>query len=204
MAKQAQSALAPRGSEPSKRQRPSTHGPVRWGLAVALAMGALTTTSIGLLERHMLASPHPITYFHLFFSDEFYMKAWLTTATLALAAGQLVSASAMYGLFHITKGSQIYHVAHRWSGRLAMALTLPVAFDCLFQLGVNTPDWRILIHAALGALIYGIFVGKLLIVRLGHAPGWALPIAGSALFLTILGLWYTSAYWLFSLYGWHL
>jgi hypothetical protein len=56
----------------------------------------------------------------------------------------------------------------------------------------------------LGAFIYGIFAAKFLIIRVERAPGWLLPVLGSALFTTVLGLWITSAYWLFNLYGWHL
>jgi hypothetical protein len=183
--------------------RPTRRRQAHLGLAIALATGALVTESIGLLERHMLASPHPIPYVHLFFSDPFYMKAWLASATLMLSFGQLVTAAGMFGVFHISAATSFYRLTHRWSGRVAMALTLPVAFNCLFDLGVNPLDWRIMAHATLGAFIYGIFVAKMLLVRQSQAPGWALPIAGSALFATILGLWITSAYWLFSLYGWH-
>jgi hypothetical protein len=34
---------------------------MRVRLAAVLAAGALTTVSIGLLERHLLASPHPVS-----------------------------------------------------------------------------------------------------------------------------------------------
>ena len=65
-------------------------------------------------------------------------------------------------------------------------------------------DRRILIHSILGAFIYGVFVAKFLLIRIDRAPGWLLPIMGSALFATILGLWLTSAYWWFHLYGWRM
>jgi hypothetical protein len=61
-----------------------------------------------------------------------------------------------------------------------------------------------MVHSTLGAFIYGVFVTKFLLLRIERTPGWLLPIVGSALFATILGLWLTSAYWLFNLYGWHL
>ena len=188
----------------ARRERAPTRGKVRLRLGAALAAGALVTLSIGLLERHMLDAPHPISYFHLFFSDTLYMKAWLASAALVLAGGQLVTAAGMYGLFRISPRTRFYQLAHRWSGRVAIALTLPVAFNCLFELGIDPFDMRIMVHAILGAFIYGIFVAKFLLIRIDRAPGWLLPIFGSALFATILGLWLTSAYWLFSLYGWHL
>lgn len=191
---------------PAGRLRVKPAGPsrkVRVRVTAALAVGALVTVSLGLLERHMYTSPHAIPYFHLFFSSTIYMKAWLATAILALSAGQLVWAAGMYGLFGLSRASRFSQIAHRWSGRVAMALTLPVAFNCLFELGISPMDTRILLHATLGAFLYGVFVAKFLLIRVEHAPGWLLPILGSALFTTILGLWLTSAYWLFHLYGWH-
>lgn len=179
-------------------------GKVRLRVTAALAVGALVTLSLGLLERHMYASPHAIPYFHLFFSSTIYMKAWLASAILALSAGQLVWAAGMYGLFGLSRASRASQVIHRWSGRVAMALTLPVAFNCLFELGISPMDTRILLHATLGAFLYGVFVAKFLLIRVERAPGWLLPIMGSALFATILGLWLTSASWWFHLYGWHL
>ncbi|HEY7975945.1 MAG TPA: DUF6529 family protein [Ktedonobacterales bacterium] len=196
-AKSPRTSPEPRGGQHPRRQ-------ARVGLALALAAGALVTVSIGLLEQRMLATPHPIPYFHLFFSDPLYMKAWLASAALALAFGQLVTAAAMYGWFRMSRASPGVHLIHRWSGRVAMALTLPVAVNCLFELGVTPPDWRVMVHAVFGAFIYGVFVTKLFLVRQSTAPGWALPIAGSALFTTVLVLWITSAYWLFNLYGVHL
>jgi hypothetical protein len=191
-------------SQPPRRARAPTRGMIRVRLTASLVTGALVTVSIGLLERHLLVSPHPISYVHLFFSDIFYMKAWLASATLVLGVGQLVTAARMYSVFHISPRPRFYHLVHRWSGRAAMALTLPVAFNCLFELGLHPPDLRIMVHAFLGAFIYGVFVTKLLLLRIERAPGWLLPVVGSALFTTILGLWLTSAYWLFTQYGWHL
>lgn len=184
--------------------RAPSRGRVRLLLTASLAIGALVTVSIGQLERYLLASPHPITYFHLFFSDTFYMKAWLASATLVLGFGQLITAAGMYGVLGLSHASRVYQIAHRWSGRVAMLLTLPIAFNCLFELGVYPVDARIMAHAILGAFIYGIFVAKFLLIRVEQVPGWLLPILGSALFTTVLGLWLTSAYWLFSHYGWHL
>jgi hypothetical protein len=177
---------------------------MRVPVAVALAVGALVVASVGLLERYMFVTPHGVPDFPLFFSSTLYLKAWLTSTALVLAGGQLVWAAGMYGLFGVSRASRIYQVVHRWSGRVAILLTLPVAFNCLFDLGNYALSSRVMAHVILGAFIYGIFVAKFLLIRNDRAPGWILPIAGSALFATILGLWYTSAYWLFTLYGWHL
>jgi hypothetical protein len=193
-----------RSSQPSRREPTGMRGKVHVPLAAALAAGALVTVSVGLLERYMLVTPHPIPTFSLFFSNPLYLKAWLGSATLVLSGGQLVTAAGMYGLFRLSPAMPVYQLVHRWSGRVAMALTLPVAFNCLLDLGNYPIDLRVMVHAIFGAFIYGIFVAKFLLIRADRAPGWILPIAGSALFTTILGLWLTSAYWLFTLHGWHL
>ncbi len=90
---------------------------------------------------------------------------------------------------------------HRWSGRLAVLLTLPAAYHCIFKLGFATYDARAAIHSILGAAFYGALFAKVFIVRSSHYPGWALPLAGATLFAILTGLWFTSAFWLFSALG---
>jgi mono/diheme cytochrome c family protein len=86
---------------------------------------------------------------------------------------------------------------HRWSGRLALAFTIPVAYHCIFKLGFQHPDTRVLAHALLGCAVYGAFAAKVTIVRLHRFPKPVLPIAGGVLFATLIGVWYTSALWLY-------
>jgi hypothetical protein len=95
---------------------------------------------------------------------------------------------------------RFYHIVHRWSGRVAILITLPVAYHCIFLLGFGTYDWRVYLHSILGSMIYGAVVAKVLLVRSSRYPGWALPIAGGALFAILLGIWLTSAAWFFSTY----
>jgi mono/diheme cytochrome c family protein len=86
---------------------------------------------------------------------------------------------------------------HRWSGRLAFAFTLPVAYHCIFKLGFQDPDARVLAHSLLGCLVYGAFAAKVTILRLHRFPRLVLPLAGGALFAVLIGVWYTSALWLY-------
>ena len=44
-------------------------------------------------------------------------------------------------------------------------------------------------------------IAKVILVRSGGFPGFALPLAGGALFSIILGLWLTSALWFFRTVG---
>ena len=87
---------------------------------------------------------------------------------------------------------------HRWSGRLAILCTLPVAFHCIFILGFSTYNTRVLAHSIVGSFVYGVIVVKLLMVHSRKHPGWSLPLAGGTLFAVLVTLWATSAAWYFT------
>lgn len=183
---------------PATATRPSRHP--AW-LAVPLIACAVVALSLGLLVRAFSASPDLAPTFHFVFSDVIHFKVWLATAALALGVGQVVTAARIFGVVRFPPGTTLFQVIHRSSGWLAIGLTLPVAYYCLFLLGVNPIDARIVAHAALGCFFYGVFVGKLVLVNGKRYPGWALPIAGSLLFTVLLGLWLTSALWFLSIHG---
>jgi mono/diheme cytochrome c family protein len=52
-------------------------------------------------------------------------------------------------------------------------------------------------HSLLGSRSYGAFAAKITIVRLRRFPRWVLPTAGGLLFAVLIGVWYTSAIWLY-------
>ena len=84
---------------------------------------------------------------------------------------------------------------HRWTGRLAFLVSLPVAYHCIFLLGFQSGDDRVLAHSLLGCAFYGAFAAKVLVVRLHRFPVWVLPTAGGLLFAVLIAVWYTSAVW---------
>jgi len=86
---------------------------------------------------------------------------------------------------------------HRASGYLAILLTLPVAYHCIFLLGFDSTSPRVAIHSVLGSAFYGAFLVTVILVRSRGFPGWALPVAGGLLFATLVGLWLTSSLYLF-------
>ena len=92
----------------------------------------------------------------------------------------------------------LLHAVHRWSGRAAVLLTLPVAYHCVFLLGFDTHGARVSVHSLLGSAFYGAVVGKVLVVRSSRFANWVLPVAGGLLFSILLGLWLTSALWFFA------
>jgi hypothetical protein len=85
--------------------------------------------------------------------------------------------------------------AHRLVGTLAFLLTLPVAYQCLWALGFQSTDTRVLAHSILGCVFYGVFTMKMLAVRVHGLPEAALPLVGGLVFAALVGLWLTSALW---------
>jgi len=164
----------------------------RW-LAAPLVAFALFSLTAGLLADH---NPRPKGYFRLFFSDPLHLKAGFATAAVVLACFQLFTAAWIFRKLPWARPAWVNPV-HRWSGRLAFACTLPVAYHCIFKLGFRDPSSRVLAHSLLGCAVYGAFAAKVTIVRLHRFPRFVLPIAGGLLFAVLIGVWYTSALWLY-------
>jgi hypothetical protein len=133
------------------------------------------------------------------FSSTIAAKAWLASAALVFAVVQVTTAARIYGRlsFLPERGFAVARV-HRWSGRFAFLLTLPVFFHCVTILGFQTPDTRIAVHSLVGTFFYGVFAAKVLIVRDRALPGWALPTAGLTLASMLGLLWLTSSLWYFT------
>ena len=133
------------------------------------------------------------------FSSTIAAKAWLASAALVLAVVQVTTAARIYGrLSFLPERSAAVARMHRWSGRVAFLLTLPVFFHCVTILGFSTPDTRIALHSLVGTFFYGIFAAKVLIVRDRSLPVWALPTAGLTLASMLGVLWLTSSLWYFT------
>jgi hypothetical protein len=113
---------------------------------------------------------------------------------------QLVSAAAMYGRLPVRAPSWT-GTLHRWSGRVAVLASVPVAVHCLYALGFQAGEPRVLVHALVGCLFYGAFVAKMLLLTRHGLPGWALPVAGGLVFTGLAVLWVTSSLWVFTTLG---
>jgi len=133
------------------------------------------------------------------FSSTIAAKAWLATGALVLALVQVTTAARMWGRLRFlpVRGAGVARV-HRWSGRIAILLTLPVFFHCVTILGFQTPSARVVVHSLAGTFVYGVFAAKMLIVRDRALPGWALPAAGATLASLLGVLWLTSSLWYFT------
>ena len=134
------------------------------------------------------------------FSSTIAGKAWFATAAVVLAVVQVSTGARIFGkLERIVRipRPQVNRV-HRWSGRLAILLTLPVAFHCIFILGFQDVNARVLTHSIFGSFVYGVLVVKLFFVHDKKHPRWTLPVVGGTMFAVLATLWLTSAYWYFT------
>lgn len=183
-------------SERLSLKKPSGANPA-W-LTVPLLLFVLITLTVVLVARQTVRAPYATPFFHLFFRDTLSMKVWLATAAAGLVCSQVLTAARIYELLRLPPKGRFYHGVHRWSGRAAILLTLPVAYHCIFLLGFGTQNPRVLIHSLLGSALYGAVVVKVLIVRTSRFAPWVLPVAGGLLFSILLGLWLTSALWFFT------
>ncbi|MEZ0073553.1 DUF6529 family protein [Planotetraspora sp. GP83] len=166
-------------------------------LLVPLLVGGLVAVALGVYGK-----AHAPTGFAIGvagFSGPLAMKAWLTTGAALLAIVQVLSAMAMWGKIKVSGG----WVAplHRWSGRIAFLLTIPVAFHCLYSLGAQYDVPRVMIHSLLGCFFYGVFTAKMLALPRRGLPGWTLPVLGGLAFTALIGLWLTSSFWFFTTIG---
>ncbi|HEX8519511.1 MAG TPA: DUF6529 family protein [Pseudonocardia sp.] len=166
-------------------------------LVVAFAVGSLVSVGLG-----VYGSLHRPAFFALNvagFSSGLAAKAWLTTAAFVLALVQLLSALVMYGRLGARAPWWIGGL-HRWSGRVAVLLTVPVAVHCLYALGLRADEPRVLVHSLLGCFFYGAFAAKMLVLR-ARTPDWTLPVLGGAVFTGLTALWLTASVWFFTTSG---
>jgi hypothetical protein len=173
--------------------------PASQRLLAAVALGAAVALTLGIYGR--AHDPSQELVFTLFFESTIAMKVWFATAALAFAIVQVTTALWIFGKLP-GRAPEWAGGVHRISGRLAFLLTLPVAYHCLWSLGFQDTDTRVLAHSLLGCVFYGAFAAKVLIVRSKGLPGIALPAAGGLVFATLVLVWYTSALWFVQEQGW--
>jgi hypothetical protein len=134
------------------------------------------------------------------FSTPIAFKAWFATAAAFLVIVQVLTGARIFGKLTgiVPVPPPRVNRIHRWTGRLAILCTLPVAFHCIFILGFQTSDARVFAHSLIGTFIYGVFVAKVWYVRDRDHPRWVVPIIGGTLFTVLVALWSTSSLWYFT------
>jgi len=162
-------------------------GPV----VIAFAIGTAVSFGLGVYGRLHTPSGHAVNIAG--FSTGAAAKAFLASVVMALVLVQTVTAMGLYGRIPL-RGAWVGTV-HRWSGRLAVLISVPVAVHCLYALGFQTYDGRVIAHSLFGCFFYGAFVFKMLILTRDDSPNWALPLAGGLVLTGITALWVTGVLW---------
>ena len=168
------------------------------GLALA---GAAVSVAIGVYGNAHDPTGESVLGDGLFFSATLNMKAWLATIVLGLASLQIATAMRMFGRIGSGEPSEWVARTHRLSGLFAFLFSLPVAYHCLWALGFQDTDTRVLAHSLAGCFFYGAFTTKMLMLRSSRLPGLALPVAGGLVFTSLVVIWLTSSLWFFDNFG---
>ena len=164
---------------------------------VAIALGAAVAVLLGVNDRRHPGSAHLVTFG---FDSVIQMKTWLALVVGVLLLGQLVGGLWMYGRLGAPAPAWV-GPAHRTAGLLAVLISLPVAYDCLLAFGIQTYEFRVLLHALLGCAVYGALVVKVFAVHSKTSPSWFLPVAGGVLFALFIAAVLTSAVWYIGQHG---
>ncbi|MDQ1717884.1 MAG: hypothetical protein QOE89_1837 [Pseudonocardiales bacterium] len=169
------------------------------GVLTAFGVGAAVSIGLGVYGR--LHKPTGVAVNLAGFSSPVAVKAWLATVAFLFALIQVASALVMYGKVPGVRAPTWIGFSHRWSGRLAVLVSVPVAVQCLYALGFQSFGVRGLVHSVLGCFLYGAFTAKMLILSRRDTPAWAPPIAGGLVFAAFVGLWLTAGLWFFRTFG---
>ncbi|MFF0746211.1 DUF6529 family protein [Streptomyces sp. NPDC004111] len=188
---------APTASFPAPSAGHARPGPARWILPVLVA--AAVAVALGAYGR--IHDPAGTAFNLAGFSSTGAVKSWLATGAFVLAVAQLVLALAMYGRLPGVRGTPGLAAAHRWTGRAAFLLAVPVAVHCLYGLGFQTFGSRVMWHSLAGCFFFGAFSAKMLLLRTERLPGWLLPVVGGLVFTALTVIWLTSALWFFRTFG---
>ena len=173
----------------------------------AFAAGAVIALLVGVFGKVHDPSIDGTTT--LGFDTVIDMKVVLSTIIGVLAVLQVIGALLIYGKLGL-RAPPWLGTAHRISGAVALALSVFVAYHCLWALGLETGTLddgekvptRTVVHGVLGCGVIGAIVVKVVAVRSRRAPGWFLPIAGGLLFSLLVVVVLTSAVWYIGEEGW--
>jgi hypothetical protein len=165
-------------------------------LLVPVAIGSAVAVALGVYGG--LHQPAGYSINIAGFSNTQAVKSWLATTATVFGLVQLVSALMMWGKI---PGASWIGVVHRWSGRIAVLVAVPVVVHCLYALGFQTSEPRVLVHSLLGCFFFGAFTAKMLLLTRKELPGWVLPVVGGGVFTALIGLWLTSSLWFFTTFG---
>jgi hypothetical protein len=184
---------SPAGTPDSPAERSSNPT----ALLLLAAAGGAVAVALGVYGQ--VHAPTGGRIFDLGFPTLRAMKSALATIAVALVIVQITSAMAMFGRLPVLKTTPRWvPFLHRWSGTTAFVVSLPVAYHCLWALGLKSTETRALLHGLFGCAFYGAMTTKLLALRARRLPRWAVPVIGSLLAFVLTAVWLMSALWYYT------
>ena len=150
-----------------------------------------------------VTNDYTVEFFGRTGTDAARLKAWFASVIGVLVLVQVFLALWMYRKIPaLGRPTTTVRRTHRTTGFLAFALSVPVAVHCIQAYGVELHSGsRAAVHTLAGCFFYGAFVAKVIVVRSRQLPGWALPVAGGLVALTLATLWYSAGLWVFHNYS---
>lgn len=187
----------PTARVPATQEQAGSAGGVT--LVIAVLIGSFVAVGLGVFGK--VHDPQFFSVNVAGFSSPTAVKSWMATLAVSLGLFQLASAFAMYRLIPGGRAPTWVGIAHVWSGRLAVLASVPVAVHCLYALGFQSSDNRVLFHSLFGCFFYGVFVTKMLSLTRKNSPAWVIPVLGGLVFFGLVYVWLTSALWFFQING---
>jgi hypothetical protein len=165
-------------------------------LLVPILIGALVSVVLGVYGANHKGNS--IVFLVSGFENLIRVKSWLAVVVIFFALVQLVSALIMFGKIRFITAPPWIGTLHRWSGRIAFFVAVPIGVFCLYGIGFQHYDARVLFHSLLGCLFFGVFTIKMLALTKPGIAGWVLPLLGGVVFTVLVAIFLTSAFWYFS------
>lgn len=157
----------------------------------AAALGAAVALTLGIYGN--VHDPSNQLELELLFSSTLSMKVWLGTAAAVCVTVALVAA--LRGGTSAEGGADDGLAAHRVAARLAFLLSLPVAYHCLWSLGFQDTNGRVLVHSIFGCAFYGAYAAWATGIRIDGLSRRSVVLLSGALFATFVLAWWVSAFW---------
>jgi len=168
-------------------------------LLTPILIGALVSVVLGVYGANHKGKS---IVFHVSgFEHLVVVKSWLAAVAAFFALVQFASALIMYGRIRTITAPPWIGALHRWSGRVAFLVAVPVGVFCLYGIGFQHYDTRVLLHSLLGCLFFGVFTVKMLVLTKRGIAGWVLSVLGGLTFTVLVATCVTSAAWYFSTQG---
>jgi hypothetical protein len=165
-------------------------------LLVPVLIGCLVSVALGVYGG--LHQGQSIVFRVTGFEELIRVKSWMAVAVVFFALIQFGSAAVMSGKIKAIRPPSWIGTLHRWSGRLAFCIAVPVAVFCLYGIGFQAYDARVLVHSLLGCLFFGVFTIKMLMLTRNGLADWVIPLLGGLVFTVLVGACLTSSLWYFT------